>query len=120
MADIIIETVKRHCEKNAFQHPAEKKGNRLNMEEKQMDPKKETRVAVIGIVVESYDSVDKLNEILCQYASYIIGRMGIPYREKKINIISVAVDAPQDVISAMSGKIGRLPGIHAKTAYASV
>lgn len=79
-----------------------------------------TRVAVIGIVVENYDSADALNEILHQYGQYVIGRMGIPYREKKINIISVAVDAPQNIISAMSGKIGRLPGVSAKTAYATV
>ena len=79
----------------------------------------ETRVAVIGIVVENYDSAEPLNEILHQYGRYIIGRMGIPYREKNINIISVAIDAPQDVISALSGKIGRLPGVSAKTAYAA-
>ncbi|MDO5410293.1 MAG: iron-only hydrogenase system regulator [Lachnospiraceae bacterium] len=79
-----------------------------------------TRVAVIGIVVENFDSTEALNDILHQYGNYIIGRMGIPYREKKISIISVAVDAPQNVISAMSGKIGRLPGVSAKTAYATV
>lgn len=79
-----------------------------------------TRVAVIGIVVENYESADSLNEILHQYGQYVIGRMGIPYREKNINIISVAVDAPQNIISAMSGKIGRLPGVSAKTAYATV
>lgn len=80
----------------------------------------ETRVAVVGIIVENTDSVEKLNAILHEYAEYIIGRMGIPYREKKISVISVAVDAPQDVISALSGKIGRLPGISAKTAYSNV
>lgn len=79
-----------------------------------------TRVAVIGVVVENYDSADKLNTILHEYGEYIIGRMGIPYRQKHINVISIAVDAPQNVISAMSGKIGRLPGVSAKTAYASV
>lgn len=79
-----------------------------------------TRVAVIGVVVENYDSADKLNTILHEYGEYIIGRMGIPYRQKRINVISIAVDAPQNVISAMSGKIGRLPGVSAKTAYASV
>lgn len=84
------------------------------------EEKSRTRVAVIGIVVEEYDSADLLNEILHQYGPYIIGRMGIPYREKNINIISVAVDAPQNVISAMSGKIGRLPGVTARTAYATV
>lgn len=84
------------------------------------EEKLRTRVAVIGIVVEEYDSADPLNEILHQYGPYIIGRMGIPYREKNINIISVAVDAPQNIISAMSGKIGRLPGVTARTAYATV
>lgn len=80
----------------------------------------ETRVAIIGIIVENEDSVEELNTILHLYGKYIIGRMGIPYREKKINIISVAVDAPQDIISAISGKIGKLPGISAKTAYSNV
>jgi putative iron-only hydrogenase system regulator len=77
----------------------------------------ETRVAVISIIIENPDSVQAMNELLHQYSSYIIGRMGIPYRAKGINIISVAVDAPQDQISALSGKIGRLPGVSAKAAY---
>ena len=80
----------------------------------------ETRVAIIGIIVEENDSVEKLNNILHEYGRYIVGRMGIPYRERKINIISIAVDAPQDIISALSGKIGRLDGISAKTAYSNV
>lgn len=80
----------------------------------------QSRVAVIGIIVENYESAQKLNEILHDYGGYIIGRMGIPYREKNISIISVAVDAPQDVISAMSGKIGRLEGVSAKTAYSNI
>ncbi|MDP4132490.1 MAG: iron-only hydrogenase system regulator [Bacillota bacterium] len=80
----------------------------------------ETRVAVIGIIVENYDSTQKLNNILHQYGQYIVGRMGIPYRQKNISIISIAVDAPQDVISALSGKIGKLPGVSAKTAYSGV
>jgi len=79
----------------------------------------ETRVAVIGIIVEDYAAAEPLNAILHSYGEYIIGRMGIPYREKKISIISVAVDAPQDVISALSGKIGRLSGVSAKTAYSN-
>ncbi len=77
-----------------------------------------TRVAVIGIVVQNPEAVNKLNEILHDYADRIIGRMGIPYRAKNINVISIAIDAPQDEISALSGKIGRLEGISAKTAYA--
>lgn len=80
----------------------------------------ETRIAVIGIVVESEESVEPLNEILHEYREYIIGRMGIPYRQKRINIISIAVDAPQDAISALSGKVGKLPGVSSKTAYAGV
>ncbi len=80
----------------------------------------ETRVAIIGIIVENPDSVERLNGILHDYSPYIIGRMGIPYRERKVSIISVAVDAPQDTISALSGKVGKLPGVSAKTAYSPV
>ena len=79
-----------------------------------------TRVAVMSIIVENPDSVEMLNSILHENGKYIIGRMGIPYREKKINIISIALDAPQDTISAMSGKIGNLPGVSVKTAYSTV
>jgi len=78
----------------------------------------ETRVAVIAIIVRNADSVAALNDLLHQYGAYIIGRMGVPYRDRGVNIISVAMDAPGDVISALSGKIGRLPGITAKTVYA--
>ena len=80
----------------------------------------ETRVAVMGIIVENTDSVERLNALLHTYGSYIVGRMGIPYREKKIHILSIAIDAPQDVISALTGKIGNLPGISVKTAYSGV
>ena len=80
----------------------------------------ETRVAIIGIIVEDYDSVDTLNAVLHDYGTYIIGRMGIPYREKNINIISIAIDAPQDIISALSGKIGKIKGISTKTAFSNV
>lgn len=78
----------------------------------------ETRVAVIAVIVEDRDSAMEVNNILHEYGAYILGRMGIPHCEKGINLISVAVDAPQSVISALSGKIGRLPGVSAKTAYA--
>jgi len=80
----------------------------------------DTRVAIIGIIVEDGGSVEKLNSILHDYRDYIIGRMGLPYREKSINIISIAVDAPQDVISALSGKLGRLPGVSTKALYSKV
>lgn len=80
----------------------------------------ETRVAVISIIVEKSESVSRLNEILHEYGEYVIGRMGIPYREKGINIISVAVDAPQDKINSLTGLIGKLDGISAKAAYSKV
>ena len=79
-----------------------------------------TRVAVMSIIVENAQSVEALNRILHENGSFIIGRMGIPYREKKVNIISIALDAPQDTISAMSGKIGNLPGVSVKTAYSNL
>mgnify|MGYP000046668899 CR=1 FL=1 len=78
----------------------------------------ETRVAVLAIIVRDTASVPALNELLHQYAPYIIGRMGVPYHARGVNIISVALDAPGDVISALSGKLGRLDGITAKTLYA--
>lgn len=77
----------------------------------------ETRVAVISIIIENPASVQPMNDILHEYSEFIIGRMGIPYRAKGINIISIAVDAPQEKISALSGKIGRLTGVTAKAAY---
>ena len=80
----------------------------------------EKRVAVIGIVVEKEESAEIVNAILHEYRDVIVGRMGIPYREKNVHIISVAIDAPQDVISALSGKIGRLKGVSTKTAYSNV
>lgn len=78
----------------------------------------DTRIALIGIVVNTNSSVDELNRLLSEYSQYIIGRMGIPHREKNISIISVAMDAPNDIISALSGKLGMLPGISTKTVYA--
>lgn len=79
-----------------------------------------SRVAVISIIVEKNDSVEQLNSILHSYGDYIIGRMGIPYRQRSISLISVAIDAPQDVISSLSGKIGNLPGVSAKTVFSNV
>ena len=80
----------------------------------------ETRVAVMSITVENQDSVERLNGLLHDYGEYIIGRMGIPYRQKKINILSIALDAPQDTISALAGKLGNLKGVSVKTAYSHV
>ena len=80
----------------------------------------ETRVAVISIIIENKDSIETLNHLLHEASEYIIGRMGIPYRQKDISIISIAIDAPQDVTAALSGKIGRLPGISVKAAYSNV
>ncbi len=79
----------------------------------------ETRVAVMGIIVEQMDAVEQLNAVLHEYGDSIVGRMGIPYRERNINIISVAVDAPQDTVSAMAGKIGKIAGVSVKTAYSN-
>lgn len=74
----------------------------------------------MGIIVEKLDSVGALNSLLHEYGQYIIGRMGLPYREKKINIVSIAIDAPQDTISALAGKIGTINGVSVKTAYSNV
>ena len=80
----------------------------------------QTKVAVMAIIVEDSESVPKLNELLHQYGKYIVGRMGIPYKEKGVNIISVAIDASQDTISALAGKIGNIGGISVKTAFSNV
>ena len=76
-----------------------------------------TRISVVGIIIEDRSSAEQVNELLHQYGDYIIGRMGLPYEKKKMNIISIVVDAPQDAISALSGKLGRLPGITSKALY---
>ena len=80
----------------------------------------ETRVAVMSILVENPDSVETLNGILHEYGEYIIGRMGIPYRKRKVSIISIALDAPQNTISSLAGKIGCLKGVSVKTAYSGL
>lgn len=80
----------------------------------------ETRVALIGIIVENSESIEKLNILLHEYSKYIIGRMGVPYKERKINLISIAIDAPNDIINALSGKIGRIEGVSAKTIYSHI
>lgn len=77
----------------------------------------ETRIALIGIIVEDIQATDRLNAILHEFARYIVGRMGIPYHPKKVSIISVIVDAPNNVISSLSGKLGMLPGVSIKTVY---
>ena len=78
----------------------------------------DTRIAVLSIIVEDSESTAKLNEMIHDYAEYVVGRMGIPYREKNISIISLVIDAPQTKISELSGKIGRLSGVTAKAAIA--
>ncbi|MBR5121961.1 MAG: iron-only hydrogenase system regulator [Anaerotignum sp.] len=80
----------------------------------------ESRVALIGIIVSSKESVNELNHLLSEYGEYIIGRMGLPYKEKNISIISVAIDAPNDVINSLTGKLGMLPGISTKTIYSKM
>ena len=80
----------------------------------------ETRVAVMSIIVENPESVEKLNSLLHEHGEFIIGRMGIPYRKRNINIISIALDAPQDTSASLAGKIGNLKGISVKTAYSGI
>lgn len=80
----------------------------------------ETRVAVMAIIVEKTESAEKLNALLHEYGNYIIGRMGLPYKEKSISIVSIALDAPQDTISALAGKLGNLDGVSVKTAYSNI
>ena len=80
----------------------------------------DTRVALIGIVIENEQSIQQFNEILHQYGQYIIGRLGIPYPKRQVNIISIAIDAPADVISALAGKLGRLPGVSSKVIYSKL
>ena len=80
----------------------------------------DTRVAVISIIVEDDSSTSELNSMLSDFSDYVIGRMGVPYKERGVRLISVAVDAPQDRIAALSGRIGSLPGVSVKTAYASL
>ncbi|MBQ2730367.1 MAG: iron-only hydrogenase system regulator [Clostridia bacterium] len=78
------------------------------------------RIAVMGIIVENRASVEPLNALLTEYSEYIIGRMGVPYKEKGVSIVSIAIDAPQDSIAALAGKVGNLAGISVKTAYSNV
>ena len=80
----------------------------------------ETRVAVMSIIVENAAMVEKINGLLHEYGEYIIGRMGIPYRKRQISIISIALDAPQNTIATLSGKIGGLKGVSVKTAYSGI
>ena len=80
----------------------------------------DTRIALIGLIVENPDSVEHLNRVLHEYSPYIIGRMGLPYRQRKVNIISIVLDAPADAISALSGKVGMLPGVSCKAIYSKL
>ncbi len=80
----------------------------------------DTRIAVIGIIVENPECIEKLNKILHDYSQYIIGRMGIPYQKRGVSIISIVMDAPNEMISALSGKIGMLPNVSAKTVYSKL
>lgn len=77
----------------------------------------ETRIAIIGIIVEDTESAEKINSVLHEYGKFIVGRMGIPYRERKLSVISIIIDAPNDTIGALSGKLGMIPGVTVKTVY---
>ena len=79
----------------------------------------ETRVALLAVIVENPDVTEKMNAVLHAYSEFIIGRMGVPYRKRGISVISIAMDAPGDAISALAGKLGRLKGLTVKTAYSS-
>ncbi len=80
----------------------------------------DTRIAIIGIIVEDIDATGEINDILHDYGMYVIGRMGIPYRERNVNIISIVLDAPNDIINALGGKIGRVKGVSSKTIYSKI
>ena len=80
----------------------------------------ETRVAVISMIIDNEESAASINALLHDCREYIIGRMGIPYREKGLNIINVVLDAPMDAVSALSGKLGRLPGVTSKAVYSKL
>ncbi|MHC1718690.1 MAG: TM1266 family iron-only hydrogenase system putative regulator [Acidaminococcaceae bacterium] len=80
----------------------------------------ETRLALIGIVVENNDSAKKINDILHEYGEFIVGRMGIPYRKRNVSVISVVIDAPSDAISALAGKLGMIPDVSIKTVYSKL
>ncbi|VBB05798.1 [fefe]-hydrogenase system regulator tm1266 [Lucifera butyrica] len=80
----------------------------------------ETRIALIGIVIENKDSAKKINDILHEYGDHIVGRMGIPYPKRNIAVISIVIDAPGDIISALSGKLGMIPHVNIKTVYSKV
>lgn len=82
-----------------------------------MEKRIETRIAVIAIIIENLNASEALNQLLHEYSEYVIGRMGVPYRQKKVSIMSIMLDAPQNAISALSGKIGMLPGVSSKTLY---
>ncbi len=80
----------------------------------------ENRIALLGIVVEKESSTELLNQLLSEYKEYVVGRMGIPYRQRGVNLISIVLDAPGDAINSLTGKLGMLPGISAKTLYAKL
>ncbi|MBR5155510.1 MAG: iron-only hydrogenase system regulator [Clostridia bacterium] len=77
----------------------------------------ETRIAIIGIIVHNLESAKEINKILHHYNQYIVGRMGIPYKEKGLSVMSIVMDAPSDIIGAVSGKLGMLPDVNVKTVY---
>jgi len=89
-------------------------------EKNRMEKRIATRIAVIAVIIENLDASEALNQLLHEYGEYIIGRMGVPYRQKKVSIMSIMLDAPQNAISALSGKIGMLPGVSSKTLYSKV
>lgn len=91
--------------------------NKMPVNRMEQEACMEQRIAILGIIVEDEDSVERVNELLHEYREYIVGRMGMPYRERKISVISIVLDAGNDVVSALSGKLGMLEGVSAKAVY---
>ena len=87
------------------------------MENKSVEKNENSRVALMGIIVEDTEAAARINGLLHEYGGYIVGRMGLPYRERNMNIISIVLDAPQSVVSALSGKLGMIPGVSSKCLY---
>lgn len=111
----------RHASRDLKDASREQENTARDLKDAASEPKKNaSRVAVMSIIVEDTDSAEDMNSLLHEYGCFIIGRMGLPYRRRGISIVSVALDAPQDDISALSGKIGRLKGVSVKTVYSSV
>ena len=111
--------IKEHCLQDRIARPDQIARGVFVLEVSRNEEIMEKRIALIGIIVEDGEAAERINEILHQYREYMIGRMGIPYRERNVSVISVIVDAENDIISAISGKLGMVKGVSTKTIYAT-